>query len=155
VTRRKHHRVFAGWHAFAELPEKEFADKAPGVAAAITAGNEPNQPANPIIAKALRANPPASPREMAHRYTYILKVPDKSWAEAVEQTCGAQSKPARPLDALGEEELRQAVYGPGGPLHVPQKETEEFVLDNKSLEQLRRLRKELEEFKTTAPGAPL
>jgi hypothetical protein len=46
------------------------------------------------------------------------------------------------------------LYGPGTPSNVPTRETEEFLLDRASLDQLKALRSDLEKLKATSPGAP-
>ena len=85
--------VFAAWRAFAAPDDKEFADKAPALAAAIG-----KSPGNPIVAEAL-AKAPASLKEVALHYGQLIAkfnmpVPAKNPAEeAIRQVSTARESP--------------------------------------------------------------
>jgi hypothetical protein len=151
-SRKTHDPVFAFWHAFAELPEKEFGGRASAVTARIAGGDKPG--VNSLVAQAFAAKPPASLREAAQRYGQLLTAADKLWQDTLKKAADSKSKPPAALADPAWEELRQVLYGSGKPPHVEPKETEEFLLDRASLDQLRALRSDLEKLKATSPGAP-
>src|SRR5437764_4483246 len=64
-TRKTKDPVFAAWHRFAELPEAEFAAKAPAVLAALDEGG------NRVVARAFRS-PPKAMSDVARCYGDLL-----------------------------------------------------------------------------------
>jgi hypothetical protein len=151
TTRKAHDPVFTLWHAFAYLPEKEFAVRALVVTAQIAAGNHSR--VNSVLAQAFVAKPPVSLREVAQRYAELVTAADKLWQETLKKSADAKTKSPETLADPDWEQLRQVFCGPGKPPHVEPRETEEFLLDRASLDQLRGLRNDLEKFKATSPGA--
>src|SRR5262249_26240154 len=107
-TTRSPHPVWAPWHAFAELSEKDFAARAADLAKRF-AGSEGEQRINPLVAK-LFTTPPANRDDLAKRYAQLLNEIDKRWAEELEKA----EKEKRPapvrLTDDSEEELRQVFH---------------------------------------------
>jgi hypothetical protein len=136
-TGRSHHRVWAPWHALAALTEKEFAARAKDVLARL-AGDR-TRPVNPLVLKALAA-PPASMKDVAGRYGKLLEEVEKTLASA---------------DA-DQQELRRVLHGAGAPPEVvPGLFSElELLPDRASQGVLQNLRKAVEKYRATGPGAP-
>ncbi len=98
-ARAAFHPVFAAWHAFQAIPEKELAAKAPGW----LAGN--GAKLNPKVAAAFAAAP-ASMKEVAERYGRLfVEVHKKAKAGALED----------PADR----ELHQVLAGADSPIALP------------------------------------
>jgi hypothetical protein len=150
-TRKTHHPVFAPWHQLAELPEKDFAARARQVCAG------PGSPSiNPIIARALADRPPASLAELAQRYGEVLRAADRQWQEALQSA----ARPGKPLPTAlpdpAQEELRQVFYGPEAPPNVPFGliNSLDLLPDRPAQAKLQELRKALEQWRVSGPGAP-
>jgi hypothetical protein len=149
-SRKSHDPVFAVWHAFADLPEKEFTAQAPAVTAKIASIKETNR----LVAEAFSGKPPADLREVAKRYGELFTAADKAWQDALKTTSDAKQSAPKALPDAAQEELRRFLYAPGKPTCLAMRETEEFLLDRASLDQLKALRSEMEKLKATSPGAP-
>jgi hypothetical protein len=96
--------AFLHWHAVAELPDAEFAAKAPGLLKAVTGGNE-------RVAAAFQ-QPPKSMKEVAVRYGKLLADVDKQWKEAA-------ANGATRLNDPEAEQIRRVLYGPDSPADAP------------------------------------
>ncbi len=145
-TRKRKDPVFALWHAFAALPDNEFAARA----ATIT----PTRPAseiNPLVAQAFAKAPPTSLKEVAQRFAVLLKDVDDKW-----QKLRADNSQAITLPDAAEEELRQVFYGPDAAPQVAFLPYGDLSLlpDRASQGKLQELRKALEQWRATGPGAP-
>jgi hypothetical protein len=143
-TRKTKDPVFAAWHRFAELPDAEFAARAPAVS--VTLGNG----VNPLVARAFRG-PPKSMTEVTGRYANILS--------------GVQARLIGPLMAGGspvsiadpaEAEIRALLTDPEYPPNVTVGDYGDLDLlpDRPSQGELQKLRKDLEQWRSTGPGAP-
>jgi hypothetical protein len=176
-TRKAFHPVFALWHGLAALPEKDFAARAPevlkqflpedaGEAGADPAANvplpltltpTPSHGLNRLVGRAFRGPPPTSMREVAARYGRMLSDVDKRWREIVEQSKveNQKSKPDR-LPDPDAEQLRQILYGPDSPAHVPEGPIAdlEWFFDEGSRVELARRQAEIERWIIHSPGAP-
>jgi mono/diheme cytochrome c family protein len=177
-TRKAHHPVFAPWHAFAELPEKDFAARAPALAAQIVANRDPQKRINPLVAKVLAGGPPATLRDVAQRYEELLAGADAAWQKmqaqlavesrqsavesrqsAVEpgQAAAGNSSTHRPIPTAlpdpAQEALRQVLYGPGSPPDIPAAEVER-AFNRADRDRLRALQRRVDQLKATSPGAP-
>ncbi len=146
-TRKRHHPVFAPWHALAGLPEKEFAVKAPAVLEQLLNAG-PAKPINPLVAKALKELPLRTLKEVAERYSGLLNQVDKTWQDL------ASRYPATPSAA--EEELRQVFHGPDAAPNVARSQFNDLMLlpDRASQAKLQELLKSVEQWRATGPGAP-
>jgi mono/diheme cytochrome c family protein len=153
---RKHHRVFAPWHAFAALPEKEFAAKAKNLAARLASGSGGDGPVNPLVAKAFAGKPPKSLADVAARYGEVLNATEKMWQEELAKAARAKLPPPARLDDPDREELRKVFHGPDAPPDVPEGLIADLDLlpDRPAQDKLQKLRKAVEQWRATGPGAP-
>src|SRR5262249_40947827 len=135
-TRRKHDAVFAPWRALADLPEKDFAAKAPALCAGFA---RPGSKVNPRIAKALADSPPKTLKEAAQCYAAVLNAADRAG-------------PAAPA----QEELRRLFHAPDAAPNVPMALFGDLALlpDRASQATLQALVKALETWRASGPGAP-
>ncbi len=150
-TRRSFDAVMAPWHAFAALPDAEFARKAPELAARFAANADPARRINPLVAAAFAGAPPASLQELADRYGRVLKTIDARW-----KALQAQSKSGDAPQELPEpeaEQLRQLLYSEESPLHIPLAAFER-MLERDDRNRLRALRNKVERFAINSPDAP-
>ncbi len=154
-TRRTNDPVFVPWHAFAALPEKDFAARAKELSARLAAQNDPSRPVNPVVARSFADHPPRTMAEVARRYGTLLNEADRRWQEAVKEAARKHvSITALPDRAW--EELRQGFYGPDSPPNVAMNPFGDLDLlpDRASQATLQKLRKDVETWRATAPGAP-
>src|SRR5262249_36482466 len=107
-SRRGHNPVLAPWHAFAALPEKEFAAGAHALADRWLSHPDGTKPINPIIAWPFASKPPATLADAAKRYGEILSDAERLWQEARKAN---PSLAALPDPAM--EQLRQVFYSSG------------------------------------------
>jgi hypothetical protein len=153
-TRKQHDPIFAPWHAFAALPEKEFAAKASALSAQL-ASPDPARPLNPLVVAAF-VEPPKSMAEVARRYGELFQHTEQLWDEhlAIAEELGIE--PPKTLSDPAREELRQFLYGPAMPPQFPLSPFGDLDLlaDRASQGVHSKLRKELEEWRVKGPGAP-
>jgi hypothetical protein len=154
-ARKRHDPVWAPWHAFVDLPEKDFAARASEMCSQLR-HPDPARPVNPLVAKAFADRPPGTLKEAAERYGELLNAADKLWQEAVRQVGQAQAPPPAALPDPAEEELRQVFHGPDGPPNVAMNPVGDLDLlpDRPSQAKLQELRKAVETWRATGPGAP-
>jgi hypothetical protein len=133
-TRKTNDPVFAPWHAYAALPEKDFANAAVKIV----------PPANPLLAKALTGSPPKDMKDVARRYALALLAVDKEWRGKI-----GRAPPA-------ERELLDVFYGTDVPANVALLPYGDLSLlpDRASQAKLQEYRKALEKWRSTGPGAP-
>jgi len=156
-TRKAHHAVFAPWHAFAALPEKDFAEKSVSLAARFADAPVPAHPINPLLARAFAAKPPRTLGEAAQRYGELLNDVEKRWQATVSQGKAMPGgKPPAALPDPTQEELRQVFHGPDGPPNIAMNPVGDLDLlpDRPSQAKLQELRKAVETWRATGPGAP-
>jgi hypothetical protein len=154
-ARRRHDPVFAPWHEFANLPEREFAARAKAVCDRWAAKPGPAGAVNSLIVKTFAGKPPHTLAEAARRYGELLNGADKRWQEARARAekdktiCNRLPDPA-------EEELRRAFYGPDSAPNVAMSPFGDLDLlpDRPSQDRLQKLRKAIETWRATGPGAP-
>ncbi|WP_439620795.1 PSD1 and planctomycete cytochrome C domain-containing protein [Gemmata sp.] len=103
-AKKRRDAAFRHWHAVAEVPDAEFAARAPDLLKSVVGGNA-------LVASAL-ADPPKSMKDVAARYGALLADVDRQWQAAV--TKGAQH-----LDDPDAEALRRVLYGPDAPADAP------------------------------------
>jgi hypothetical protein len=154
-TRKTHHPVFAPWNALAALSEKEFAEKS---AAALDQlrKNSSEKPINPLVAKALADKPPQKLSEAGEIYGTLLNAVEKKWQDGLKEAT-TQGRPApTALADAAEEELRQIFHGPKAPANAVRTELADLQIlpDRPSQDKLKELRKSVEEWRATGPGAP-
>ncbi|MCI0458741.1 MAG: PSD1 and planctomycete cytochrome C domain-containing protein [Gemmataceae bacterium] len=143
-VRKRHHPVLSPWLAFADLPQKEFAVRAPALAKKIAANADPARPINRLVAQAFAGKPPMSLREVTQRYASVFAEVDKLWQKA---------QPAKALPNREQEMVRQVLYGPASPLSVPADELRRFI-DRATRDRLTSLRKQVDQLRANSPAAP-
>ncbi len=154
--------VFAPWHAFSALADGEkepsttaFQGRRAIELAATVAKNElADGKLNALIAKAFEGDPPKSLAEVAQRYQKLFADIDAQWTKAVEEArANKQPEPTALPDASGEQ-IRQVLYGTDSPA-VLANDNIERALERQDRQEARKLRQEIEKFRTTAKSAPL
>jgi hypothetical protein len=156
-TRKTHHPVLAPWHAFAALPEKDFAALATALCVRLAAWSDPARPINPLVVKAFAAAPPKTLAEVAQRYSKLLNDVDSQWLSQEAQTGNTKHQtPSTKLPDPAHEEVRRVFYGSGSPPHVTVLANGDLDLlpDRASQAKLQELRKAVETWRATGPAAP-
>ncbi len=154
-TKRVHHPVFAPWQELAALPDAEFAAGAAELAKRLRGPTDPDKPINPIVAAALSESPPASMDDLAKTYGHILNRVEWIWQDYARRTAlNGQAAESLPDPAL--EELRLVFHGADAPPDVPMNPVGDLALlpDRPSQEELKKLLKDVETWRSTGPGAP-
>lgn len=157
---KSHHPIFAPWFAFARLPAAEFAGKGLELAQHFAANAEAERPVNPLVAKLLAGDAPASMKELADRYGRLFVEIDQRWQELLRATQeGATRGPGKPgeiasaLPDPNAEALRQVLYGEDSPVNLPSSEIPR-LFDVPTAQKHRALQRKVEELEATHPGAP-
>jgi mono/diheme cytochrome c family protein len=154
-TRKKHHPVLAPWHAFAALPDKDFAARAKTLTAEMFGKRDPARSINPLVVKAFANKPPQTIKEVAQRYCALWNAADKLWQEGI-QHATQKKLVLRVLPDPAQEELRQCFYGPDSAPNVAMNPVGDLDLlpDRPSQATLQELRKAVETWRATGRGAP-
>jgi hypothetical protein len=100
-TRKRRDPSWLHWHAVADLPDADFAEKAPELLKEVAGGNK-------LVAAAFAA-PPKSMKEVAERYGKLLGDVDRQW----------KSVAATKLLDPDAEALRRVLYGADAPADAP------------------------------------
>jgi len=146
-TKREFHPVFAPWHAYRALPEKDFAARAARVK--LDFAN-----LNPLVRDAFSSNAPASMREVAERYGGVFASVDKAWR--AELKAAGPNNSVRALAGSAAEEVRQVLYSPESPATIPDGAIVdiEWFFDENGRVELQKLQAEIDRWLLKAPGAP-
>jgi mono/diheme cytochrome c family protein len=154
-TRKSHDPVFAPWHALAALPAKEFADQAPQILRQL-AKVDAGKPVNPLVLHALAGDPLKSMADVADRYGVVLQRVDQEWQDNCDRAMELLEDPPVQLADPAAEELRQVLYGPDSPPQVPLAPLGDLDLlpDRPSQAKQKELRKALDQWRVSGPGAP-
>jgi hypothetical protein len=143
--------VLAPWHAFAALPRAQFAARAPEVGRALVASKDPKAPAvHPLVARSVLASPPSSMAEVVARYVALF---DQLEARRKEQAARSGGTAAPALPEPEWESLRQALFGPSGPL-APSKDPRRLFLDQRQRQVLGNLDGAIDRLNATDAAAP-
>ena len=155
-TRKRHDSVFAAWHLFAALPDKDFTVKAREVCVRIGNGSATEKRINPLVAKAFADKPPQSMKDVAQRYGELFLGTEKKWQEDIKRCTTSQLPPPAALADPMEDELRQVFHGPAAPPDVAPAVFSELELlpDRPSQGKLQELRKAVEKWRAEGAGAP-
>jgi mono/diheme cytochrome c family protein len=138
-TRKRHHPIFAPWHAFAALPQKEFADKAPALAEQFAANTDAEKRILPLVAKMFADRKPQTLQEVARWYGELFSEVEKA----------PQGKDQE------REALRQVLHAANTPTQITQAEAEAGrFFDRDARNQLMTLKKKVDEWKATSTAAP-
>jgi mono/diheme cytochrome c family protein len=154
-TRKAHHPIFAPWHALAALPADSFGAKAAEFVSRLVEAPDPAQPINPLVVAALAEHPPATLAEAAHIYARILNRIEAIWQDYARRA-ELNGAPARALPDQALEELRGVFHGPDSPPDIANAPFNhlELLPDRPSQGKLQELRKAIETWRATGPGAP-
>jgi mono/diheme cytochrome c family protein len=155
-ARRSQHPVFIPWNAFSELPAEGFAEQARVRSASFLTQADSVHPSNSLVARSFAAQPPRTLADAAKRYGELLNAADQAWQTAVRQAAAERKPPPRSLPDLAQEELRQVFYGPNSPPNLAMNPLNDLDLlpDRPSQAKLQELRKAVETWRATGPGAP-
>jgi hypothetical protein len=152
------HPIFGPWHAFAALGEKEFASKAPALAArfARDAAPDGSQQLNRKVVSALLGPPPTSMREVARRYAGLLLEVHKSWLDSVDRARQSGRPQPTALSDPDAEALRQVLYAPDSPTSIPPLRISEIepFFDEKTRVELAQLQMKIDQWNLEATVAP-
>ena len=125
--------IFAAWRKYAAIAASDFAAKSQEITDQIAADTK----LNPLVAQAFKDSPPQSLRDVAERYGKLFASCDAKEAKT----------------AADEESLRQVLRADNSPINVPFEERARvFTVQEGQRE--RALRRDIEAFKATDPGAP-
>jgi hypothetical protein len=156
-TRKQHDPVWSCWHAFAALPENEFAAKSAALCGEISARNDGAHPMNRLVVAALTMTPPQTMKEVAGRYSELFAQIDRKWQDALRQAAESGQPPPQGLADPDEEQLRLVFYGTDAPANVPMV-TGWGVLtllpDREAQAEYQKLLKDLESWMMHGPEAP-
>jgi Protein of unknown function (DUF1553)/Protein of unknown function (DUF1549)/Planctomycete cytochrome C len=154
-TQKNHDPVFAAWHALAALPDKEFAAKAPEVVRQLATAAA-DKPVNPRVLGALEKDQPQSMADVAKWYGVLLQQVDQEWQDECDRAMELLEDPPVQLADPAAEELRQVLYGPESPPLVPLAPLGDLDLlpDRASQAKQKELRKALDQWRVSGPGAP-
>lgn len=147
-TRREFHPVFAPWHEYRALPERDFAARAARV-------KLDADKINPLVREAFSTNSPASMRDVAQRYGELFAKVDKAWRAEL-KAAGSNGAPPVALADAAQEQIRQVLYGPDSPATVPAGAIVdiEWFFDEDGRVQLQKLQAEIDRWLLKSPGAP-
>jgi hypothetical protein len=142
--------IFAAWHAYAEIPPRDFSAKAAEVSQRIAAALAAEF--HPLVA-AKFAQAPASMSEVAARYGELFADVNRQWQE-LKKAAADQKEPAPlalPEEAL--ESLRQVLYSPRGPCEVPDEPIVniEYYFDSASCDAIWKLQNEVDNWILQGP----
>lgn len=154
-AQRKGNPVFVAWERFGTLEEKTFAQQAAQIAVQLVV-QQRGVKCNPVVAHTFARQPPQSMNEVAQRYAELLQNVEQEWQKAVE-TARQNKKPGpNALPDPAREEIRQVFHAPDAPPNVRVELFEELALlpDRPSQAKLQELRKAVEQWRATGPGAP-
>jgi hypothetical protein len=143
--RKANDPVFAAWHRFAGLPEAEFAARAPAVSAELAKGG-----VNAVVVRSFR-EPPRSMAEVAKRYGELLSAePLRLIGPSLRVLvyAGAEDPGVADVRAL----LKDPTYPPN--VTVGDYGDLDLLPDRPSQGELQKLRKDVEQWRATGPGAP-
>ena len=154
-TRQRRDPVFAPWHALAALPEADFATRAESLIPQWADAPDPARTANAAIVAALIEDPPRTLADVARMYGRLLKTADLLGEEA-DRRASLNGTAARPLPFPALEELRSEFRAPDAPPNVPRflEGDLDLLPDRPSQAELQKLRKAVEDWRASGPGAP-
>ncbi len=149
---KTHHAVLAPWHAFAALPEAEFAAKAGEVAKRFAANVDEQNRINPLVARAFDGSPPATLGDVGHAYGKLLADAEAEWQKLIADAKNRNEPPPAKLIDAAQEELRQVLYADRAPTALTEKEADDSF-EKPAADKLRQFRKKVQEVRTS-PNAP-
>jgi mono/diheme cytochrome c family protein len=155
-TRRSHHPVWIPWHEFAQLPEKDFSDRARELCVRLAAPRAGDPAVNLRVAQAFASHPPRSLQEAAKGYAELLGGTERAWQKAQRQAEHAKTPLPSALPDPSQEQLRRVFLEPEAPTSLPLELFDDLALfpDRASQGELQKLRKAVEDYRVHGKGAP-
>ena len=154
-TRRQHDPVFAPWHALAELPADHFREKARPILESMGRRTDPARRVNAPLIRSLLDADPADLAAVAAVYSRVLNRAEMVRAETDERSRLNGST----RDSLGDEDydaLRRVFHARDAPPDLPRASIDSLSLvpDRPSQEKLLELKRAVDDWRATGPGAP-
>ena len=156
---RKHDPVFAPWHEFTKLGEKEFLTKGKELSAKIYANKDAQKPINPVVAR-LFISPPTSLKMVSARYSVMFGEIEKKWEatmanyEAMKKVSASTPEPTALQDASSEE-VRKILYAKNSPTFIDDQRIRQHIQrDNGVRNRLNQLERAVNDVKLRHPGSP-
>lgn len=148
-TAKRRDPIFAPWHAFAALPEKEFAQQAPRIVTELA--QAPPGTINPFVLIAF-ARAPGSMAEVARRYGELFTSVEQLWQARTKGVVG----PTVGLSDPALEALRRVLYGPEAPCTIPDESivNNEWYFPTDVIVELWKLQGEVDRWLINSPNAP-
>lgn len=139
--RQTRNPVFVPWHLYGELKKMDFAEKAPAITATLLSRKD----INPLVARALTEKPPTSMKDVAQRYGELLNAVESEW-----QTL------RKPFADPDKQALHSVFHGANAPPDLKPGIFNDLQLlpDRASQGVFQGLRKNVETWRSTGPGAP-
>jgi len=139
-AKKRSEPIFVPWHAYSEIPARDFATKAAAVTEQLN--SRPDGAINPLVAGKFAAAP-TSMAEVAARYGELFAKIEAQWKT---------SAPA-PLADPAAEALRQVLYSRAGPCEVPDEPIVniEYFVDSGSCDALWKLQNEVDNWILQGP----
>ena len=143
--------VFGLFVALLPLPAEGFQEAA---AAALAEKKASGSPLHPRILAAFET-PPASFREVADRYGKVFAEIDAAWKQRCSRAVAASAPLPEALPDPGDEQLRQALYGPTSPCTIPDEPIAniETLMDSDSINQIWNLQNEFDRWLIPQPDS--
>jgi hypothetical protein len=143
--------VLGAWRSFAALPQNDFAAKASDVFRDLTKPKDPKAASiHPLVVRAVLGGPPTSKKELVSRYLALF---GELETRLKDQKLRASGAAVTSLPEPEWESLRQALFGPNGPLAMSPERARMF-LDQTQRGRLDRLNGAIEKVNATHPAAP-
>ncbi|MEX2140138.1 MAG: PSD1 and planctomycete cytochrome C domain-containing protein [Pirellulales bacterium] len=146
--------LFAPWCAFAALADGEFEKHAVSLSASFAKADVEGGRLNTLVAKAFAGEPPKSLAEVSARYGRLFAEIDAEWKKSADDAKTKNEPPPTALAGADAEQIRQVLYGSDSPLVLPG-DMLDRSLERPDRNEARRLRQEIEKFRTTSKSAPL
>jgi hypothetical protein len=154
-ARRQHDPVFAPWLALADIPVENYRARASAILDEMGRRSDPAKSVNPVLLRALAEGSPASLTDVAAVYERVLNQTEQMWLDSSERARrdGVQT---RSLPDEAHEALRQAFHGKEAPPNLRRSALDNLSLipDRPSQEKLLNLKRGVETWRSTGPGAP-
>ncbi len=152
-TAKSFHPVLGPWHAFAAIPEAQFAEKAAELARTIAVNSAPTHRANPLVARAFEGESPATLGEVGDRYARLFKEVEEAWQKLIAEPASSGAAAPTALPDPAQEEIRQVLYADGTPTAVTPRDADD-AFEKPAADKLRAVRKKVHEWRTSASAPP-
>jgi hypothetical protein len=145
--------VFAAWHAFARLPEKEFPSRAGEVCRRLATASPAE--VHPLVARSF-ATPPRDMREVARRYGALFTRLDTRRRSLLGASAGGPVVPVPGATRSDTEAIGKVLYAAGSPCVVPDEPivSSEGFFPSGVVTELWNLQGEVDRWLIRSPDAP-